>query len=187
MGYDRNEFNERTPAVRGDGQPPLERPIDDKAELKRWWDYTNDPVNRAISAANSCLYGICHAAIVSSGYSTAIGFIHTGKMLSFVYDIADLYKVDLAIPMAFRVAAQGSHDIESRIRKECRDVFHRHRLLQRIVPDIHFALGVSGRREERPALVDLDPGLPGGIWDPFEGELEGGVNRSEESSWEESS
>ena len=147
---------------------------------------TNDPVNRAISAANSCLYGICHAAIVSSGYSTAIGFIHTGKMLSFVYDIADLYKVDLTIPMAFRVAAQGSHDIESRIRKECRDVFHRHRLLQRIVPDIHFALGIAGRRPTHTALVDLDPGLPGGIWDPFEGELEGGVNRGEESSWEES-
>jgi len=148
---------------------------------------SNDPVNRALSAANSCLYGVCHAAIVSSGYSPALGFIHTGKMLSFVYDIADLYKVDIAIPMAFRVAAQGSHDIESRIRKECRDVFHRHRLLQRIVPDIHFALGVSGRREEHTELVDLDPGLPGGVWDPFEGELEGGVNRGGESSWEKSS
>jgi CRISP-associated protein Cas1 len=38
-----------------------------------------DPVNRALSAANSCLYGICHAAIVSAGYSPALGFIHTGK------------------------------------------------------------------------------------------------------------
>jgi CRISPR-associated protein Cas1 len=59
-----------------------------------------DPVNRALSCANSCLYGICHAAIVSMGYSPALGFIHTGKMLSFVYDIADLYKADLTIPLA---------------------------------------------------------------------------------------
>ena len=49
-----------------------------------------DPVNRALSCANSCLYGICHAAIVSAGYTPALGFVHTGKMLSFVYDIADL-------------------------------------------------------------------------------------------------
>src|SRR5579875_2210455 len=55
------------------------------------WGST-DPINRALSAANSCLYGVCHAAIVSAGFSPALGFIHTGKMLSFVYDIADLYK-----------------------------------------------------------------------------------------------
>ena len=57
------------------------------------WDYA-DPVNRALSAANSLLYGVCYSAIVSAGYSPAIGFIHTGKMLSFVYDVADLYKTD---------------------------------------------------------------------------------------------
>lgn len=48
-----------------------------------------DPVNRALSAGNSCLYGICHAGILSLGYSPALGFIHVGKQLSFVYDIAD--------------------------------------------------------------------------------------------------
>src|SRR5579884_2719753 len=67
-----------------------------------------DPVNRALSAANSCLYGVCHAAIVSAGYSPALGFIHTGKMLSFVYDVADLYKVETTIPVAFRAAMEGS-------------------------------------------------------------------------------
>jgi len=65
-----------------------------------------DPLNRALSVANSCLYGVCHAAILAAGYSPAIGFIHTGTMLSFVYDIADLYKTDLTVPLAFRVAAE---------------------------------------------------------------------------------
>jgi CRISPR-associated protein Cas1 len=51
--------------------------------------YANDPVNRALLAANALLNGLCHAAIVSGGYSPGIGFIHTGKQLSFVYDIAD--------------------------------------------------------------------------------------------------
>lgn len=57
---------------------------------KRDWD-ESDIVNKALSAANACLYGICHAAIVSLGYSPALGFVHTGKQLSFVYDIADIY------------------------------------------------------------------------------------------------
>src|SRR5690554_5875285 len=65
-----------------------------------------DPVNKALSVANSCLYGICHAAIVSLGYSPGLGFIHTGKLLSFVYDIADLYKVEITIPTAFHAAAE---------------------------------------------------------------------------------
>ena len=55
----------------------------------------SDPINRALSAANALLNGLCHAAIVSGGYSPGLGFIHTGKQLSFVYDVADLYKVCL--------------------------------------------------------------------------------------------
>lgn len=73
-----------------------------------------DPVNRALSCANSCLYGVCHAAIVSAGFSPALGFIHTGKALSFVYDVADLYKVDLTIPLAFRSASEGPAQLETR-------------------------------------------------------------------------
>jgi len=99
------------------------------------WDNA-DPVNRALSAANSCLYGICHAAILSAGYSPAIGFIHTGRMLSFVYDIADLYKTELTIPLAFMVAAEGTIDVERRARHKCRDVFHQKKLMERILPDI---------------------------------------------------
>jgi len=65
---------------------------------------TADPINRALSCANSCLYGVCHAAIIAAGYSPAIGFIHSGKALSFVYDVADLYKSLTSIPAAFGVA-----------------------------------------------------------------------------------
>ncbi|MDQ3814695.1 MAG: type I-E CRISPR-associated endonuclease Cas1e, partial [Armatimonadota bacterium] len=82
-----------------------------------------DLVNRALSCANSCLYGLCHAAILSTGYSAAIGFIHTGKQLSFVYDIADLYKVELTIPIAFTIAADKPAELERTVRLRCRDVF----------------------------------------------------------------
>lgn len=99
------------------------------------WDYA-DPVNRALSAANSCLYGVCHAAILSAGYSPAIGFIHTGKQLSFVYDIADLYKTNLTIPAAFQTASESSQEVERRTRLRCRDLFHESRLLEKVLPDI---------------------------------------------------
>jgi CRISPR-associated protein Cas1 len=131
------------------------------------WQGT-DPVNRALSAANSCLYGVCHAAILAAGYSPAIGFIHTGKQLSFVYDIADLYKVQMTVPLAFELAAANATDIEREARLRCRDAFREKRLLKRIVPDIARALG-EREEEEAEELEDrlaADPALPTELWEP---------------------
>ena len=122
--------------------------------------FSSDPINRAISASNSCLYGVCHAAILSVGLSPALGFIHTGKQLSFVYDVADLYKVDTTLPVAFQVAAEGGGDLERRVRLRCRDVFQETRLLQRIVPDIQKLLGEDAPLDERSFAGDEDPALP---------------------------
>jgi CRISP-associated protein Cas1 len=99
------------------------------------WFHASD-INRALSAGNACLYGVCHAALVSAGYSAGLGFIHTGKMLSFVYDVADLYKTETTVPLAFELAAQRPKDLERRVRTQCRDVFHQARLMERLLPDI---------------------------------------------------
>lgn len=137
-----------------------------------------DPVNRALSTANACLYGLCHAAIVSTGFSPALGFLHTGKMLSFVYDVADLYKMDVTVPIAFQAVMGGTSSLESRVRRICRGAFYRKKLLERIVPDIQRALGL------RPEVVKLithgapvsdEDDAPGGLWDPL-GVVEGGQN-----------
>lgn len=109
-----------------------------------------DPINRALSAANACLYGVCHAGILSAGYSPALGFIHTGKMLSFVYDIADLYKTELTVPVAFRVTAQDPQELERQVRVECRKAFHESKLMERLLPDIAEVLGVSDDSGESP-------------------------------------
>ncbi len=125
-----------------------------------------DVVNRALSCANSCLYGVCHAAILSSGYSPALGFIHTGKQLSFVYDIADLYKCELTIPLAFRVAGEGEDPphLERTVRHRMRDLFRDSKLLQRIIPDIQSALGAPPNEE--PSPLDDDPARPTDLWTP---------------------
>ena len=124
-----------------------------------------DPVNRALSCANSCLYGICHAAILASGYSPGIGFIHTGKQLSFVYDIADFYKVDITIPIAFQMAEEPVATLERAVRHACRDKFRATKLLQRIVPDIQKALDVKSDPSAEFA-PDTDPALPTALWTP---------------------
>jgi CRISPR-associated protein Cas1 len=139
----------------------------------------SDIVNRALSTANSCLYGVCHAAIVAAGYSPALGFIHTGKMLSFVFDVADLYKTEVSIPAAFMAAADGPADLDTKTRKYCRNYFHEARLLARIVDDIDNLLDTG------PLQLDLEfgsqsGGLPSGLWDPTAGEVEGGVNYASE-------
>ena len=62
------------------------------------WD-SQDPVNLALSAANTCLYGVVHAAVLALGCSPALGYVHTGTQHAFVYDIADLYKARVTLPL----------------------------------------------------------------------------------------
>lgn len=107
------------------------------------WNHS-DTINRALSSATSSLYGICEAGILAAGYSPAIGFIHSGKPRSFVFDIADLFKFELVIPMAFKEASRGSSRIESRVRLVCRDSFRRGGLLRKIIPTIEQILHAGG-------------------------------------------
>jgi CRISPR-associated protein Cas1 len=126
-----------------------------------------DTVNRALSAANACLYGLVHAALLSGGYSPALGFIHTGKQLSFVYDIADLYKVQHIIPLAFSIAARNPPNLEREVRMACRDDFRGGKLTQRILPDVANVLAIP--KEQGAEAVDEfsdDPALPADLWTP---------------------
>jgi CRISPR-associated protein Cas1 len=125
-----------------------------------------DPINRAISAAHALLNGLCHTAIVSGGYSPALGFIHTGKQLSFVYDIADLYKADITIPLAFRMVAEGTYSLEKRVREACREAFKAERLLDRLLPDIDRLLETVELPPDGGPDPDSDPAAPGPWWDP---------------------
>jgi CRISPR-associated protein Cas1 len=129
-----------------------------------------DPINRALSAANALLNGLCHAAIVSGGYSPALGFIHTGRLLSFVYDIADLYKTELTIPIAFETIRQGNTEIEKRVRQTCRQRFHETRLLERILPDIDGLLQVGAAPDEPLGDPDVETSLPAPLWDELNDE-----------------
>lgn len=106
------------------------------------WQKADLP-NRCISAANACLYGLSEAAIITAGYSPAIGFVHVGRPQSFVYDIADLYKFETVVPAAFWVASQNPAEPERAVRAHCRDAFRKSRILDRIIPDIERLLDIG--------------------------------------------
>lgn len=123
------------------------------------WSAADIP-NRCLSAATSCLYGVTEAAVLAAGYAPAVGFIHTGKPLSFVYDMADLYKFETVVPIAFAIAARAPADPEREVRHQCRDGFRKSRLLERIIPDIE-AILAAGERLPPPMHDDqLGPAIP---------------------------
>jgi len=77
------------------------------------WDASDLP-NRCLSSATACLYGVTEAAVLAAGYAPAVGFIHTGKPLSFVYDVADVYKFETVVPVAFQVASKTTSQRRAR-------------------------------------------------------------------------
>ena len=123
-----------------------------------WAD--GDVPNRCLSAANACLYGITEAAILAAGYAPAIGFIHTGKPLSFVYDIADIFKFETVVPAAFKVAAKNSREPEREVRIACRNIFRETRILRDIIPKIEEVLAAGDLTPPEPPKESVLPAIP---------------------------
>ena len=129
------------------------------------WDAADVP-NRCLSSATACLYGLSEAAILAAGYAPAIGFLHRGKPLSFVYDIADIYKFDTVVPAAFETAARiakGRGDASSperQVRIACRDLFRRTGVLEKIIPAIDDILKAGGIDPPQDAPEAADPAIP---------------------------
>lgn len=141
------------------------------------WD-SSDSTNRTLSAANALLNGICHAAILAGGYSPGLGFIHTGRMLSFVYDIADLYKTEITIPATFETVSEFATNLEARVREKCRSKFIETKLLQRILPDIDTLLDIPKNLD---AQEDLDP--PSELWEELYRDVRDDIGKS--ADWSE--
>ncbi len=121
---------------------------------------SGDLPNRCLSSATACLYGITEAAVLAAGYAPAVGFIHTGKPLSFVYDIADLFKFDAIVPMAFRIAAGDPKEPERAVRIACRDVFRQTKLLEKIIPVIEEVLAAGGLSPPEPPEEAVPVAIP---------------------------
>lgn len=127
-------------------------------DVKDW--EKGDIANQCLSAATSCLYGITEAAVLAAGYAPAVGFIHTGKPLSFVYDIADIFKFDTVVPIAFRIAAKKPHSPDREVRLACRDIFRSSHLLEKIIPMIEEVLAAGEIKPPEIPPESVPPAIP---------------------------
>jgi CRISPR-associated protein Cas1 len=138
------------------------------------------PVNMALSAANTCLYGVVHSVIVAMGCSPGLGFVHSGHERSFVYDVADLYKAEITIPIAFTVAAASPRDVGATTRRSVRDALVQAHILERTVKDIRWLLLGEGAAETELETVVLH------LWDDKQGLMPNAVSygRELDTNWD---
>lgn len=127
--------------------------------------FDSDPINRALSSSNACLYGAVQCAIVALGCSPGLGFIHTGHERSFVYDVADLYKTEISIPVSFKIVSSFPENLDRAVRKATRDAISSMHIMDRAVEDIRALF--SETMEEDPqidevALWDASGNFPSG-------------------------
>ena len=141
-------------------------------------DFTaSSPVNQALSTGHACLYGLAHAVIAAMGCSPGLGFVHVGHENSFVYDIADLYKAEITIPIAFEIAAEEPEDLPGTVRRRVRDEMVKAHLLERMVHDIRLLLlGDDSTEEGKEEVVYL--------WDNKKGSVENGRSYGEDAEEE---
>ena len=137
---------------------------------------SGDPVNQALSAGNVCLYGLAHAVICALGCSPGLGFVHIGHELSIAYDIADLYKAEITIPIAFRIAAENPENLPSETRRRVRDAISEAHLLERMVKDIKYLLS----DEDNNTVNDQEPLY---LWDNKKEKVDYGKSYTEEDLW----
>jgi CRISPR-associated protein Cas1 len=132
----------------------------------------SDNINKALSAAHACLYGLTHSVVAAMGCSPGLGFVHTGHERSFVYDMADLYKAEVTIPIAFEVTARAGakDDIAALTRRAVRDALADGRILERCARDLRELL-----LPEDAGAMNLDIEILE-LWDEKSGSVRSGVN-----------
>ncbi len=115
---------------------------------RSYGDRPSDPVNHAISMATSTLYGIAEAAILALGYSPALGIVHSGNERSLVFDMADTVKFRTVVPLAFEMASihGDDKDLAGIVRRACRDLFVKEKLLELLVDIIQEVMGDDQER-----------------------------------------
>jgi CRISPR-associated protein Cas1 len=110
--------------------------------------------------ANSLLYG-CAAAVCSAlALNPALGIIHHGDASAFLFDIADLYKLQTAVPAAF--AAAQTEDPKTHVRRAMRRHFRDQQMLSAMMTTITELFGPHRQAATSDQLLDDAGYVPGG-------------------------
>ena len=140
-------------------------------------------VNRSLTIGNQILYAVLMGLLSALGMTPGLGVIHCGRNESLLFDLADLYKADTSIPVAFKVAKEmGDRKddlkmIDRKTRAMLRESFVELQILKRMVRDIKYLfLNEDEPISEEMAFEDLlwvDEA--GGLWTK-DGVIPGSVN-----------
>lgn len=106
-----------------------------------------DIPNQAINHAATFVECAADVAVAAVGALPPLGFIHEDSSNSFTLDIADLFRADVTIPIAFKVARRALDDpnliLERALRREAAAEFRRAKLIPRMIDRIKELLHVD--------------------------------------------
>ncbi len=89
---------------------------------------SDDAVNASLNVINSILYGCAAAACAAISVNPALGVIHRGDARSLLFDLADLYKASVTLPISF-AASQKENPVEE-ARGQLRTAIYKERMLE---------------------------------------------------------
>ena len=106
-----------------------------------------DLPNQAINHAATFVEAAADIAVAAVGALPPLGFIHEDSSNAFTLDIADLWRTETTLPLAFSVTAQVSRtpglSLERQIRYEAARWFKKHALIPRMIDRIKELLNVD--------------------------------------------
>ncbi len=91
----------------------------------------SDPVNVGLNIGNSILYGVASSVCSALSLNPALGIIHQGNVRALFYDLADVYKQGITLPIAF--ASAKEKDPAVYVRREVRKVITQRRVLHHML------------------------------------------------------
>jgi CRISPR-associated protein Cas1 len=121
----------------------------------------NDLVNQAINHAASAVEGAAMVAVAVAGAIPSLGFIHEDSGHAFTLDIADLFRDEITLPVAFgAVRGADLRTIERAVRKLAATTFRKQQVIARMIDRIKelFDADDGGGHAKRGGA---DPGVPG--------------------------
>ncbi len=108
-----------------------------------------DLPNQAINHAATAIEAAATVAVTGVGALPQLGFIHEDASIAFVLDIADLYRGDVTLPVAFRAVRAYERDasvpLERHVRRIAGREFRRRKLISRMIDRIKELLNANVR------------------------------------------
>lgn len=116
-----------------------------------------DSPNQAINHASSAMTAAASIAVASVAAIPQLGFVHEDSGQSFVLDIADLYRHDILLEIAFGAAKEADRTgtpVERLVRRRAAKLFHRKSIIPSMIDRIKILVGVSDGDAEDAVEAD---------------------------------